>query len=241
MANIFLTARWENLIMANYTVDPGILKAHLPEGVELDTWGGEALVSLVGFMFLDTKVRGLGIPFHRNFEEVNLRFYVRRREEGEWRRGVVFISELVPRQAIAWVARHLYGEPYRRAPMAHRRTVNGATQEVAYSWRLGGRRHELAVRADLQSRPIGAGSAEEFIFEHYWGYTQRGGGATTTYQVEHPRWNVFPVRSYEIDCDFSLLYGPEWQPFLDREPHSVFLADGSEVQVRQGVPLGARG
>lgn len=237
MPNVFLTARWQDLIMANYSVHPDILQPHLPAGVELDRWQGQVVVSLVGFLFLDTRVRRIGIPFHRNFEEVNLRFYVRRREEGEWRRGVVFVSELVPRRAIAWVARTLYGEPYRRVPMRHHHFVKPDERELAYRWRLGGRSHQLGVRADLEKQPIGAGSEEEFIFEHYWGYTRRRDGLTTTYQVEHPRWNVYPVKSFQVDCDFGLLYGPEWATFLDREPRSVFLADGSAVQVREGTVL----
>lgn len=37
-------------------------------------------------------------------ERAQLRFYVRRRVDGEWRRGVMFIKEIVPRRAIAAAA-----------------------------------------------------------------------------------------------------------------------------------------
>jgi len=67
----FLNAQWKNLIMANYEVNPAVLGKYLPYKTELDTWNGRHYVSLVGFMFLDTKVLGIKIPFHVNFEEVN--------------------------------------------------------------------------------------------------------------------------------------------------------------------------
>src|SRR5579864_4477520 len=111
----FLTAEWRNLAMLNYEIDPNLLREYVPAGVELDQWNGHTFMSLVGFSFLNTKVLGLPIPFHRNFEEVNLRFYVRRNTRNEIRRGVVFIKEIVPRWAIAFVARSVYGERDRKS------------------------------------------------------------------------------------------------------------------------------
>ncbi len=74
----FLTAEWRHLAMLNYEIDPVILRPFVPSGTELDSWNGKTYVSIVGFLFLKTRVRGLAIPFHQNFEEINLRFYVRR-------------------------------------------------------------------------------------------------------------------------------------------------------------------
>ncbi len=116
----FLTAEWRHLAMLNYQVDPEVLRERLPRGIELDDHAGRHFVSVVGFLFLHTKVRGIPIPFHRDFEEVNLRCYVRREEQGELRRGVVFVKEFVPRRAIAWVARTVYNENYLALPMRHR-------------------------------------------------------------------------------------------------------------------------
>ena len=79
--------------------------------MELDAWQGIKLMSLVGFEFRGTRVLGLSVPGHRDFPEVNLRFYVRGKVSENWRRGVVFVKELLPRRAIAWMARRLYGEP----------------------------------------------------------------------------------------------------------------------------------
>ena len=76
---VFLTAEWRRLAIVNYEASPDLLQRFLPRGVELDLWQGRCLVSVVGFQFRDTRLRGIPIPFHRNFPEVNLGFYVRRR------------------------------------------------------------------------------------------------------------------------------------------------------------------
>jgi uncharacterized protein YqjF (DUF2071 family) len=233
----FLTARWRYLFMANYPVAAEVLEPYLPEGVELDRYQGRPYVSLVGFLFWETKVLGIGWPGHRNFEEVNLRFYVKRQlPDGSWRRGVVFVSEIVPLRLVAWVANTLYGEQYQYAPMDH--TIEQHENElcIEYAWRSGERWNQLRVLTDPEPVPMQPDSAEEFIFEHYWGYAS-GRGGTTEYQVEHPAWRVFPVRDYTIDCDVAANYGEAFVPYLDKEPASVFLAEGSEVGVRWGRRL----
>ena len=58
----FLTAHWQDLIMANYAVDPSLLEPRLPAGTELDLQDGKCFVSPVGFMLLDTRVLGIPIP-----------------------------------------------------------------------------------------------------------------------------------------------------------------------------------
>ena len=113
----FLTARWEHLVLLNYVCPAALLEPLVPAGTTLDRWEGEALVSLVGFLFSDTRLLGVPVPFHRTFEEVNLRFYVRG-PAPDFRRAVVFIRELVPRWAIAAVARGIYNEPYLSVPMS---------------------------------------------------------------------------------------------------------------------------
>ena len=138
---VFLTAEWRHLAMLNYEAEPALLAPLVPSGTELDEWRGRTYVSAVGFLFLETRVLGLSIPFHTRFEEVNLRFYVRRKAGGEWRRGVVFVKELVPRWAIAFVARTRYGERYVSLPMGHRIELGeyGEPSFVSYSFRHAGR------------------------------------------------------------------------------------------------------
>ncbi len=242
LPGVFLRARWERLAMLNYEVDPGLLRARAPRGTEIDTWDGRCFVSMVGFLFLDTRVLGVGIPFHRDFEEVNLRFYVRRRgaPDGD-RRGVVFVRELVPRWAIATAARLLYNENYQSLPMRHRISVparEGAPLDVEYGWSVAGRWNRLRVATEGPALLPVAGSEEEFITEHYWGYAAQRDGGCVEYRVEHPQWRVWRGADAELDCDVALLYGGELAEALAARPSSAFVAEGSPIIVRRGVRLG---
>jgi len=227
--------------MLNYDVDRSALKALVPRGTELDEWRGRTYLSVVGFLFRNTRVLGLPIPFHRNFEEVNLRFYVRRQTQEGWRRAVVFVKEMVPRAAIALVARAFYNEKYVAVPMDHE--VRLAPDEprriesVSYRWDFAGRRNRLSVSVAGDPRPPVAGGHEEFIAEHYWGYSVQRDGGTCEYHVRHPPWLVAPATHAELDCDVGRVYGEEFIPFLASNPVSAFLAEGSEVAVSRGVRL----
>lgn len=234
MARTFLTAHWRNLIMANYVVDPALLTPYIPPGTELDTWNGRCYASLVGFLFDQTKVLGVSIPFHRTFEEVNLRFYVRYNDAGNWKRGVVFISEIVPRPAITWVANGLYGERYAAMPMRHHWSDEGAKRLYRYEWRFRGQWNKLEVATEGPAQPLEEGSEAQFIAEHYWGYARRGANSTTEYEVVHPSWETEAVTSYDIQCDAAALYGAEFAAPLSAPPSSVFLARGSAVAVKSG-------
>ena len=216
--------------MANYEIEPSLLAYRVPLGTTVDLHDGKCFVSLVGFMFLDTRVMDFIVPFHVNFEEVNLRFYVRRETDQEIRRGVVFIKEIVPRRAIAAVARRLYGEPYARWAMSNFRDE----EQVRYSWEKGGCLNTLSVeRGESRGVPV-ANSEGEFIIEHYWGYTRRGENRTDEYKVEHPKWELFATEKRRIDVDFGKTYGEEFGFLTDAEPHSVLLAKGSEIAVYKG-------
>ena len=236
-----LTAEWRHLAMLNFEVDPNVLRPLVPAGTELDDWRGRAFVSIVGFLFLNTRVFGVGIPFHRDFEEVNLRFYVRRKANDGWRRGVVFVKEIVPRVAIALTARALYGENYVAAPMRHRIERDNASaarpRAVSYSWWFRGRENRMELSVDEEPHDIAQGSNVEFITEHYWGYARRRGGGTTEYRVEHPRWRVCTATAARLDCDVAGVYGSQFGEFLKASPASAFLADGSEVVVFRGATL----
>lgn len=230
---IFLSAEWRTLLMLNYEIDPAVLQPLAPSGTELDTWDGRTYVSVVGFMFLRTRLLGLPIPFHQNFEELNLRFYVRRKGPEGWRRGVVFVKELVPKWAIAAVARWAYNENYHAAPMGHLIDLEGSGR-VAFNWEWEKRPFLAAATITGEPHPIADGSEEEFITEHYWGYARQRDGGTIEYQVEHPRWRVWQVADYRLEGDIAALYGPAYAVALRGDPTSVFVADGSEVIVRRG-------
>lgn len=223
----FLTANWRWLAMLNYEVPRAALLPFVPEGTELDTFEGIAYASMVGFLFLDTRVLGLAIPFHRDFEEVNLRFCVRRRAPEGWRRAVVFIKEIVPRRGIAAIARTVYGENYVRLPMRHHRD----RLEIGYEWLVGGRWNGLHVRICGEPALPTAGSAEQFITEHYWGYTAQRRGAAKEYRVEHVPWRVWQVDEAALICDAEYLYGAGFAEALSEPPRSAFLAEGSPITV----------
>ncbi len=227
----FLKAEWRKLALANYTVDPGILQPYVPAGTELDLWNGNCYVSLVGFMFQNTKLLGIKIPFHVNFEEVNLRFYVKRFEDGAWKRGVVFIKEIVPKRALTFVANTVYKEHYQTMPMTHRWEENEDGRTVEYKWKYNNKWHSIAIKANIDSDPIPPNSETEFITEHYWGYAKVSDAKTNEYEVTHPKWEAYTVTDYAIDADFGALYGNEFGFLSSARPVSVMLAEGSQITV----------
>jgi uncharacterized protein YqjF (DUF2071 family) len=235
-ARSFLNAEWRWLVMLNYQIDPAVLRPLVPAGTELDSFDGVTFVSVVGFLFLRTRVGGVAIPFHRDFEEVNLRFYVRRRSSGEWKRGVVFVRELVPRPLIAWVARKVYGEPYLSVPMRHEVSHHDGRPFCRYEWRRAGRWEGMTAQGMGSSIVPAQDSEEAFISEHYWGYTSRR-GSTTEYEVEHPRWNVWRAEKATLQADVQTLYGGSFVEPLAGPPRSSFIAEGSPVTVRTKTDL----
>ncbi|MDP2388579.1 MAG: DUF2071 domain-containing protein [Bacteroidota bacterium] len=236
MKKIFLKAEWNNLIMANYEVPQELLLPYLPEFTELDLFNGKCYVSLVGFMFENTKVLGVKIPFHINFEEVNLRFYVKHKHGDEWRRGVVFIKEIVSKSAITFVANKLYSENYATHPMAHYTSTEGTNTTIGYVWECKQEVNEIKFVTNNKKRVLVAGSNEEFITEHYWGYS-KGKAHTVEYAVEHPPWNIFECIDHKVNCAFGNVYGKKFEFLEKQEPSSVFMAEGSEIIVRKGTKI----
>jgi uncharacterized protein len=237
----FLTAEWRHLLLVNYAAPAELLARHLPNGVELDLYEGQALVSLVGFRFLRTRLLGrIPVPFHTDFDELNLRFYVlRRMPDGEVRRGVVFVREYVPRFAIALTARLLYQEPYRSVPMRHTLRLGTLAKEAGYSVRVAGAWHTLCGQPNGPAVLATEDKHVSFIVEHYWGYTRRTAQATGEYRIVHVPWRVQPVTGARFDGDPTAVYGREWAPVLSQPPVSAFLAEGSPVAVMGGSTAAA--
>lgn len=227
----FLKAEWRNLAFANYLIDKNILVKYLPVGTELDLWDGNCFVSLVGFMFVNTKLLGIKIPFHTDFEEVNLRFYVKRFVNGRWKRGVVFIKEIVPKKALTFVANTVYNENYETMPMKHYWEIEREKRIIEYKWKLNGIWYSFRVFASVDKFKIKPNSKTEFITEHYWGYAKVNSRRTNEYEVTHPKWEVYKVEDYKIDVDFKLVYGDEFEFLNDMKPYSVMLAEGSQITV----------
>lgn len=235
----FLTARWQHLALVTYAVSAELLDEALTDDIEPDgrddlpscsAGGATAYVSLVAFDFLDTRVLGVKWPGFVNFPEVNLRAYVREKD-GEQRRGVTFIRELVPSRWVAWVARNTYNEPYAAATMGSDVREDGQTLHVEHQWTYGGQQHQLTLETDNQPQATASDSVENFFKEHRWGFGRDRRGRTLTYEVRHPVWRAYDVKRCEVDVDFAALYGPRWQMLNEIKPFHVMLAEGSQVAV----------
>ena len=233
-SNIFLSARWEYLAMFNYEVDPAVLLPHLPPFTEIDFYNGKAIVSVVGFLFNNTKVLGVRWPGFVNFEEVNLRYYIKYFDGNQWKRGVGFISEIVPKGLVARMANLFYNEHYSTAQMNH--SINFEKDELTatYNWKQKNQQwNSMQVKAIPVLQDILPGSEEEFIFEHYFGYNKLNHTTTIEYSLSHPRWQVYAVKDYKLTCNVEQLYGAAFVPFIENiKPVSVFLAKGSDVNVK---------
>lgn len=237
MEKPFLTAEWRKLINLTFEVHPEMLTPYLPKGVELALINGNAHVSLVAFDFLDTKVLGFPIPFHINFPEINLRFYVK--HEGNI--GVVFIKEFVPKFMIAKVARWSYNEPYSAIPMRSEVVYSEGTPgriAVAHNFKKDGRAMSIKVEAENVPFIPNPDSLEHYFKEHEWGFGQTRSGTTLKYRVEHPIWEAYPVKSAKLDVDFGVLYGHKWSFLNDDKPILGILAEGSAIKVFKPSVMG---
>ena len=228
----FLNAKWRNLIMANYEIDAALLMPYLPKGVELDYYQGKCYVSLVGFLFENTRIFKIPIPFLGNFEEVNLRFYVVRKEAMVIKRGVVFINETVPNKIVAFIANKLYKEHYTAIPTKYNWQIDQVQKQIEYQWKVNKTWNSIKVNASTEKEKMKSGSFEEFIFEHYYGYTKVNENKSLEYKVEHPRWEINQIKDYQINCNFAIFYGAAFEVLNHSKPHSVMLAEGSNVRIK---------
>ncbi|HUO08195.1 MAG TPA: DUF2071 domain-containing protein [Phycisphaerae bacterium] len=230
----FLSAEWRYLLILNYEVAREALLPLVPAGTELDLFEGRALFSVVGFRFLRARVMGVAVPGHVDFDEVNLRFYVRRRVgSGEFRRGVVFAREMVPRVAIAAMARLAYNEPYGACRMRSSvpRGVTDNPGLVEYSWQTEGGWEGISATATGVATVPAEGTEAAFITEHYWGYTRQRDGGTVEYRVAHPVWRVWSVQGAACSRGAAGFYGGRFAGPIAGGACSAFVAEGSEVEV----------
>jgi uncharacterized protein YqjF (DUF2071 family) len=237
MPSIFLTAEWQNLAIANYEMDPAILLPYLPPKTEIDYFNNKCLVSLVAFRFVNTRLKGVPVPFHQNFEEINLRFYVKHKSGNEWRRGVSFIKEIVPRPALTFVANSIFREKYMTLPTRHKILINYTGFDIRYEWKHQREWDHFHISTNGVPLPWDVGSREEFITEHYWGYTRLSNTLSAEYQVEHSPWKMYRVDNFELNVRFRELYGADFAFLDDAIPSSVMLAEGSRISVRSAVRI----
>ena len=227
----FLKAEWRRLAIANYVVDPSVLLPYLPFKTELDLWNSTCYISLVGFLFKNTRVLGVKFPFHTDFEEMNLRFYVQYKDGDVSKRGVVFIKEIVPKRAITFIANTFYKEHYETKKMKHLWMLQKDGLRTSYSLKHEGVWHTIDLLSEKNSEEITQNSETEFITEHYWGYSRANKTKTVEYEVTHPKWAIYPVKAFSIDFNFKTVYGKDFAFLNSLKPVSVMLAEGSAITV----------
>lgn len=228
-----LSGQWRKLIMANYSVPSSILKKYIPHGTKLSLFNGQCYATIAGFMFLDAKIKKLKIPFNHNFEEINFRFYVENADPAAApQKGVVFIKEIINRPLIGIAARLIGGERYTIHPTRHVYETQKNNLLISYHWKQE-EWFRLQVKAENRHYPFSAGSEEEFILRNHYGYTKNSNESTSKFFVEYPEWVIYPIQKYKINVDFGSLYGVEFSFLNQKVPHSVYLAEGSDILMKK--------
>lgn len=229
MLRPILQAHWSHLCVLSYAVPPELLQPLTPRGLMLDTRDGQCFASLVAFDFENTRFKGMAWPFHRDFPEVNLRFYVRNKA-GE--RGFCYVREFVPKRLVCWIARRLYHEPFERVPMTSDVHRKNAGLEVIHKFRHHERWQEIAV-ATTGAAPLlpTEDSWESYFLDQQWGFGTDEAGRPIRYRIAHPRWLVYSVEWADVRVNWAKTYGPAWKCLQETKPFSKILAEGSDVVV----------
>lgn len=224
---VFLTAEWKNLVLFNFAVPDEVLKPYLPKDCTLDYWNGSAYISFVAFQFLNTRVLNIKWPGFTHFPEINLRFYIKH----HGRRGVCFIREYVPSKLVAQIARSLYHEPYLATPIkAH---IEQQSSEIKARYEITKYDSIYSAQVIASPEPIQCSidSEAHFFKEHELGVGKDPQGQTYKYEVHHPVWKTFKIKSYNLNLHWHSLYGEGFSFLQDRQANSVFFAEGSEIKV----------
>ena len=234
-----LEGQVHHAVFASFDVDPRALETLVPAGTELDTWEGRTLVSLVAFEMTDNRLLGLPLTFARSYDQINLRFYVRHRCDGEVRSGVVFLKELLPVPALVAGARLLYRENYERQPVSAR--VRPPEQEragrVVYRWRRHDQLHRLAVDFAPPLALPEEGTLEHFLADRHWGYVSLADGSTREYRVDHTPWRIWPAQAARLSQATAASFGARFERWFARDPSSAFVAEGSLMQLYRPHPV----
>lgn len=226
-----LTADWKNLIVVNYEIDPLVLNPYLPAGTEPDLWNNKCYISLIAFQFNHPKMKGIPIPFYKNFEQINLRFYVSKVYKGEVRKGVVFIKEIAAGNLLKAGAALIYNEHYTNLKTRHTINKLPETTEIQYDWRLDKQWNYIHAIAGKDKTIPGADTVTAFITNRFWGYIKISPGKTAEFRVDHEPWKIHKVKSCEVNCDTKKLYGAALHTFLSQAPAFTFMIAGSSVKV----------
>ena len=230
---IFLTANWNYLLLINYAVPKHILTSFLPKNCELALWKDQAFVSIVGFQFNNTRVFKIKWPFFTNFIEINLRFYLYHNKES----AVCFIREYVPSYLIAGIARVSYNEPYKTTKITT--TLKKTNETLSLQYGMSTRNHPFNIGVITDNKPYmpNKNSMEFFFKEHNIGVGRTRKKEPLIYKVYHPEWRVFPIKKHSIEIDWTFFFGTGFAFLENKKPDSIFLAEGSAVEVYKHTVL----
>jgi uncharacterized protein len=232
-----LTAHWTNLVTATFETDKHFLQKYLPAKTELNDWNARYFMSIVAFLFEKPRLLGIPSPFYNSFEEINLRFYVRRKLNNEWRKGVVFIKEIAPYYIPAQTAKWLYRENFISVPMKHEFINSNKLMYRSYACKISKEWNYLNMESACIHTETGLGDVENFIRDHYWAYTRKGSNKTLEFQIEHPPWKIFPAIKFDMHLDTGTIYGEQFKDYFAEKPVDAFLMDGSYTKVSWPVML----
>ena len=224
---VFLTANWEYLLLVNYAVPQSILAPLLPKDCDLTLWNNQAFISIVGFQFNNTRVFKVKWPYFTHFLEINLRFYL----NYKGKKAVRFIREYVPSYLIAEIARRTYNEPYKKRKIEA--SFEKTKETLRLEYRMPIKDHPFIINAKADNKPYipNKSSAEYFFKEHDLGIGHTKKGRTLLYDVYHPEWRVFPIKTSFVKIDWKFFFGSKFSFLNNSQPDSVFLAEGSKVKV----------
>lgn len=217
----------------NYIISPEILENYLPAYTIIDYFKGNCFTSLVGFPFRNVEIAGMKIPFYTDFEEINLRFYVKRFDGTTWRKGTVFISEIANKSALKFLANSFLHEKYQTLETRQEIKENSELIETKYSWRTWMNWQFLNLISEKPSESVAEGTEAHFIMDRSSGYQKYDTATTNEYGISHPKWNIYPIRSFDINVDFEESFDSNFPVLNETLPHSVILARGSSVAVKQ--------
>ena len=175
---------WHHLLFAHWRLDADSLRGHIPAGLELDTYQGEAWLGIVPFHMTNVAPRGVpALPWVSAFPELNVRTYVRL----EGKPGVYFFSLDATNPLAVWGAWTLFHLPYFTASM----TVSVVDDHVRYASR---RRSGESARFVAEYWPCAEpqapapGSLEAFLTERYCLYAADSASRLHRLEIHHPPW-----------------------------------------------------
>ena len=237
---VLMTARFSEVVAVNFQIDPKVLAPRIPKGLELDFYKGETYVSLVAMMLRDVRVWGIPIHIATGFEELNMRFYVRRKDGDGYQRGACFIKDYVSSGAAAWILGSLFKADFHKIKMKHDNTGfaddGESVPSVDYRWKVGDHWNRLRIKARSKVQKTGSDTKVGFILNHNNEYSSRK-GKTLEYRATHPTWTVWDAAQANFTCDVKTLFGQEFEKPLSKRPASVFVASGSDFTIYKPTTL----